>query len=337
MYRIRGKYCLNGRSQTRPAMALLRDDGTLRILATDADSELICTNLAECRQGEILPGLPVELHFPDGDSFVPDDADVRWSTRQGFLAYCESHLSMVILAALLVPLSFWLVFTQVIPAGASATAPLVPQSVLNQIGGSALKTLDFLLQDSELTAEQQEDIIADWQAKASAAGLNGQYQVVFRRGDEPVINAFALADGTIVLFDGLVKALPREQLIAVLFHEAGHVDLRHHIQMIIQTSAGAIVYGLLLGNLEGLSETVLGAGLSLGENAFSRKMETQADDFAAQKMRSAGLNPEALAEALNTLPGSREETNSWREFLSTHPDTDKRVDRIQHSADTLSH
>ena len=119
----------------------------------------------------------------------------------------------------------------------------------------------------------------------------------------------------------------------MLFHEAGHVERRHGAQMMVQASAGAIVYGLLLGDLEGLSEVVLGTGISLGENAFSRTMETDADDFAVEHLKAAGMSPGLLASALNSLPGSERETNSWREYLSTHPERKTRTERIESASD----
>ncbi|KZZ00643.1 hypothetical protein A3746_17715, partial [Oleibacter sp. HI0075] len=277
-----------GRSDTRPAILLLRDDGSLRVLATDFDYELTSTTLKECRQGDVLPGIPVELHFDSGDYFIPEDPYQRWTPRSGFLAYLESHMVMVLAAALMVPLSFWLVFTQVIPAGAKATAPLVPQEVLNRVGRSSMKTLDYSLEPSRLAQYEQASIIKDWNKAAEKAGLDNDYRILFRSAIAP--NAFALPDGTIVVFDELVNILSRDELIAVLFHEAGHVDRRHGAQMMVQASAGAIVYGLLLGDLEGLSEVVLGTGISLGENAFSRTMETDADDFAVEHLKAAGMS-----------------------------------------------
>ena len=329
MQRIKGTYYLAGRSDTRPALALLRDDGSLRIIATDYDYELATTTLQECHEGDVLPDLPVELHLPDGDYFLPDDALYRWHPKSGFIAYIESHLLTVILAALLVPASFWFIFNTAIPATARVTAPMIPEEILNRMGESSLKTVDYFLEESEIPDEERQSIIAEWQEAADNAGLENHYNVLFRRGATPTANAFALADGTVVIFDGLVKKLSREELIAVLFHEAGHVDLHHHPQMVIQASAGAVIYGLLLSDMEGLSEAILGTGISLGQNAFSRRMETEADDFAARMLTASGRQPIALADALKSIGGDRDATNNWREYLSTHPDTQKRTQRIE--------
>lgn len=327
MRRITGRYSMAGRSDIRPAIALFRDDGSLRVLATDYDYELISTNIDKCRQGDILPGIPVELHFPDGDYFIPDDADLRWKPRTGILAYMESHILMVLLAALLVPTSFWLVFTQAIPAAARTTAPLIPQEIMDRVGQSSLKSLEYSMRPSQLAQYRQAEILKRWNETAAQAGLTRHYQIIFRHGGQP--NAFALPDGTIVVFDELVELLNDEQLTAVLFHEVGHVDLYHGAQMMVQASAGAIVYGLLLGDMEGLSESILGLGISLGQNAFSRDMETAADDFAVLKLKATGINPEVMASALRALPGGEREMNSWREYLSSHPERAKRIERIQ--------
>lgn len=324
MQRIEGVYSMAGRSDVRHATAIVSDVGGIRILAHDNNIELRYSQLSDCQQGDILPGLPVELIFPDGDRFIPNELSVRWSQKGGLLAWLESHLVAVVLAAVLVPLCMWGILVEGVPKAAQISAPYIPQTILDQLGKSSLTTLDYFLDPTKINEDEQAQIHTDWKAAREAAGLGDHYQLLFRSGGSP--NAFALPDGTLVVFDSLVRDLTPDELIAVLFHEAGHVDLRHGAQMVVQASVTSVIYGLLIGDLEGLSEVVLSTGISLSQNAFSRTMETSADSFAHEHLSKAGMNPSLLGDALNALPGATRETNNWEEYLSSHPDRDKRID-----------
>lgn len=323
MKRISGVYSMAGRSEVRQATALVSDVGDIRVLAHDNNLELRHAKLSDCHQGDILPGLPVDLIFADDDRFIPDDVNVRWSPKGGFLAWLEDHIIAVIFAAILVPLCFWGLLVEAVPRAAQVSAPYIPQTILDQLGQSSLKTMDYFLRPTKLNNDEQAQIQSNWKFAQAAAGLEDNYHVLFRKGGSP--NAFALPDGTIVVFDSLVKILTADELVAVLFHEAGHVDLRHGAQIIVQASATSIIYGLLIGDLEGLSEIVLSTGISLSQNAFTRVMETDADRFAHEYLRKAGMSPSLLGDALEAIPGATREVTSWQEYLSTHPNRYERI------------
>jgi predicted Zn-dependent protease len=65
------------------------------------------------------------------------------------------------------------------------------------------------------------------------------------------------------------------------------------------------------------------------ENHYSHAFEEQADDFAAQTLEKAGINPCHLGAILRkmeaSLPNHGEDAP---DFLSTHPATEKRIRRL---------
>ena len=105
----------------------------------------------------------------------------------------------------------------------------------------------------------------------------------------------------------------------------------------------------MLGDVSSAGELILSLPLVVGQAAYSRTLESEADQFAIDALLEAGIDPGHLADALLLLPTShdheedeehqeedtREEVGdsetSWSErvfeYLSTHPAT---LDRVKH-------
>ena len=334
MQRIPGRYHNAGESHYRQAIALLSDNDQLQWLATDSDQLIEQCSRLECTQEPVIPGLPAELITPSGARFIPDDSTYRWSKGSTFLPWLESHLAGVLLALLVIPAVLWLTFTQGIPATARWAAPWVPDVALSESSQASLKALRWSMPASELPEDEQARIIQLWQQARAQAGLPERYSLVFMGGMQ--VNAFALPDGTLVLLDALVERLSDEQILAVLFHEAGHVDLRHGAQIMIKTSLGAALYSIMLADIEGLGEIILGGGTALAETAFNREMEHEADDYALTMLPKAGISPAVFGDALSAIAGD-ESMPELLQWLSTHPDTQARIQDAQEAAVALGY
>src|SRR5690606_21571392 len=82
-------------------------------------------------------------------------------------------------------------------------------------------------------------------------GLNLNFKVYL--ADD--VNAFAMADGTVRVFSGLMDAMPDDQVLAVIGHEIGHVKLKHsyrQMQSKLLTDsvfAGVVSVGGVIGEL----------------------------------------------------------------------------------------
>jgi len=145
----------------------------------------------------------------------------------------------------------------------------------------------------------------------------------------PEVNAFAMADGTIRIYGGLMDLLGDGELRFVVGHEMGHVmkkHLRQKIQLAYaasavrtgiasQTGAAGDVAGSLLG---GLAEALLNA-------QFSQLEEKEADDYGLAWLRRSSQDPAAAVSALRNLAG----LGKGHSFLSSHPDPDLRAERLQ--------
>jgi len=109
-----------------------------------------------------------------------------------------------------------------------------------------------------------------------------------------IANALAFPSGLVVFTDELVTRLDDAQLAAVAAHEIGHVRGRHTLRMLIQSASVLTLFGLLIGDVSGLTL----APLALAQLQYSRDFETEADCFAYRYMATNGIAWENFGEAL---------------------------------------
>lgn len=153
--------------------------------------------------------------------------------------------------------------------------------------------------------------------------------------DEDVENAFATIGGHVLLYKGLLKALPNENSLAMLIaHEMAHVKLRHPIR-----SAGqglAIHSGIKL--LMGYSNVdVLGNAGLYTQLHFSRSMETDADTEGLAALQAVYGHVSGATDLFATLSKLHRNAGMDTEgsaFFSTHPLDAARIAKLEHTAKT---
>ena len=145
-------------------------------------------------------------------------------------------------------------------------------------------------------------------------------------------NAFALPGGTIVVTDELVELLDghEDAVLGVMAHELGHVEARHGMRLFVQTSVLGVLAGWLLGDFSGV---VAAAPVMLGQAAYSRDAEREADATSVRVLKASNISPlvmvtffEKLAARPAAEPAS-EATPRWMGLaIASHPDD---IERIQ--------
>lgn len=148
-------------------------------------------------------------------------------------------------------------------------------------------------------------------------------------------NAFATADGSVRVFAGLMDIMTDAELLAIMGHEIGHVvnkDTRDAMKSALRRSVALNVIGSGGGTLGALTRSQAAAvGNYLYSASFSRRQETEADDYSYSFLRRNGYSVLALAssfEKLAKLSGG----GRGVEFLSSHPDSQKRAQRVRDRA-----
>ena len=148
------------------------------------------------------------------------------------------------------------------------------------------------------------------------------------------INAFAMADGTIRIYSGLMDMMNDEELLFVVGHEMGHVVKRHIKKKIMLAYAASSVRKGIASqeSIAGdIARSALGGFVQILLNAqFSQAEEREADDFGILFLKEHGFNINAAVSALKKLDG----LGKNHSFLSSHPEPATRARRLQKQVDS---
>ncbi len=224
-----------------------------------------------------------------------------------------------------------------LPWASRAAVAAVPTSVDREIGRAVMQSVEGRwLQPSELPAAEQQRL-RDVFARAVAAAWPQQeqrpaYDLRFAKSTIGP-NAFALPGGTMVLTDEMVKLVDARDdvIVGVLGHELGHVRQRHGMRMLVQFTVLNVVTGVALGDFSG---ALAAAPAILGQQAYSRDHEREADVESLRVLRAAGHSPEAMVVLFEKIAAFRDERAKSADkdkgfdlgiALSSHPADEERI------------
>lgn len=162
---------------------------------------------------------------------------------------------------------------------------------------------------------------------ASVSGIDPNHlKIHLMERDE--INAFALPDGHLIVFSGLINDCRNEaELAGVLGHEIAHIERKHVMKKLAKELGLTVLVSATTGghhNSEILKETVR----VLSSAAYDRSLETEADQTSVQYLIKAGIDPRPFARFLARMPKEKDEDPSGIFSVSTHPDSDVRSKEI---------
>jgi metalloprotease len=142
------------------------------------------------------------------------------------------------------------------------------------------------------------------------------------------VNAFAMADGTIRVFSGLMDLMNDEELLFIIGHEMGHVVKKHsRKKVVLAYTSSALKKGLASQDNEvgQIARSVMGAfAEQLTNSQFSQHEERQADLYGAAFLQGKGHDISAAVSALYKLSALAKRHT----FLSSHPDPEARAKRL---------
>ncbi|MNS87925.1 Metalloprotease LoiP precursor [compost metagenome] len=158
-------------------------------------------------------------------------------------------------------------------------------------------------------------------------GVKVNYKVYLTKD----VNAWAMANGCIRVYSGLMDLMTDNEVEGVLGHEMGHVALGHSRKALQTAYAASAARDLAAASsndaVSALSRSQLGALSEALVNAqFSQSQESDADNFSYEFLKKRNVNTSGLASAFEKLAA---QGGSEGSMFSSHPDSQKRADTIR--------
>lgn len=171
---------------------------------------------------------------------------------------------------------------------------------------------------------------------ANEGGLTFNYKVYLTKD----VNAFATADGSVRVFSGLMDVMDDNQLLAVIGHEIGHVinhDSRDAIKAALRKAALVDAVSSQSDKVASLTDSQYGQiGSAILDSKFSRKQESEADDYSYNFMKRNNYNVNAVEAAFAILANMSGgvQADFLTRMMSSHPDPKSRADKAKAKATT---
>ncbi len=303
---------------------------TLNETATNHDYLIKdCSVQAKLGSGKRLIDLPddsrLETDFQDLERYLPaKSANLFWHV----VHYAENHKLVIVIALLSIVGTSALLLKYGVPVMARYAVIATPISVEKYLGKHTLDTLDHkklgYFEATSIPVARQTAIQSALTKLCEKTADCPEYQLNFRKSPVIGANAFALLGGDIIITDELIAlAKNDDEIVAVLAHELAHVKGRHALQQTLQGTLSGLIIVSITGDASSLAANL---PMLVINTRYSRDLETEADNYALQALKTACIPTESFANILLKLEKvSGSKSVSMPELISSHPDTEARV------------
>lgn len=219
-----------------------------------------------------------------------------------------------------------------IPAVSGPLAKATPPDFEAQMGGNMADQLKLGLRPCQGQVGQAALQTA---SERLATHADMPFDIKVEAVRAPMVNAFALPGGTILVTDDLIQlAKTPDELMAVVAHEIAHVEKRHAMQAAWRSMGVGLVLDAVIGGGTGAGQQAVLLAGGFTEQRFSRELEHDADARAMQLLAAEGISTKGMADFFGRLADrkSSREAKDVAEWFSTHPDTERRAQAARAAA-----
>lgn len=311
-------------------------------------------SLSEIKVSDRLGNVQRKLSFQDGSVFSTSDNDgvdkifISVKKTNRFIHKLETNLSFVFIALLVTLVLSFSFFKWGIPTISYGLAEALPQKTNDIIGAHTFSFLDkYVFEESSLEEDRKNQIRKHFKQKLEPSYQSSEkinFTLHFRSMDG-IPNALALPSGEIVLTDKFVElSESQDEIDSVLLHEIGHIAQRHSLKMVIQSTIVTTIIMLVTGDANAVADMGIGLGSILLSSNYSRNYESEADQFAFEKMLELEIDPIAFATIMRRITDYSEKEfgskpskskkdkatdSEISDYFSTHPATNKRTENAE--------
>lgn len=284
------------------------------------------------------PGQPYRLTHDDkpgarlivrDESFIAALVSRSSHLKGGYSKRDLSHIFGWIIGGLAVVAALGYIAVALLP---ERVAQVMPESWRNRVG----KQMETSLVDSARACHSPAgDAALGIMIGALAEGTPDLPPISVHIYDIPILNAFAVSGGNIILTRELVETADApDEVAGVLAHEIGHVFNRHPEAQLVRMEGVQILSSVFTGSNGGDTLTSIAGVAALLQ--YSRKAESEADTYARETLTRASIDPMGLKrffEKIVKLEGeSKKESGTFAalgNLFATHPGTEERIKEIR--------
>lgn len=313
---------------TREGLKLLRKDDNTAIWWSFSDikqvNDIYTEKEARLETGEEIPQILIvkDSSFiscitqiaPDfNKKFKRSYTKTRWIKT---LAY--SFVGSVI--------AVWIIYKFLLPSFTELTARVIPVSWEEKLG-ERYKNI-YVAPLTKCEDKEKLEPIEQIMARLTGSIRDSQYTYHITVVKNDSINAFALPGGSIVVFEGLIKATKRpEELAGVLAHEIQHIEQRHSTKIILRETSIGFLVSAVTGTSEGF-DIAFKAARTIGGLGYRRQEEESADVEGLKLMVNARIDPYGMIDFFKLIRDKYGKFPKLFEYFSTHPNTNNRIETL---------
>ncbi|WP_340645646.1 M48 family metallopeptidase [Phenylobacterium sp.] len=212
-----------------------------------------------------------------------------------------------------------------VPAASGPLARATPPEIETRMGRNFEAQLSIAFRPCEAGAGQA--ALAAFGERLETAA-DTPFDIRVRAVQAPMVNAFALPGGAVMVTDDLI-ALARtpDELAAVISHEAAHVERRHVMQAVWRSLGLGLVLDAVVGGGSGAGQQAVLLAGSVADLRFSRSAEREADVRGQQLLEANGLSSQGMAPFFQRIASKGEGPGAVavKELMSSHPDSQRRA------------
>ena len=215
-------------------------------------------------------------------------------------------------------------------AGKAMTAASITDSQIIQLSAQSVAQLD---NQNRIDTGAYQARLSKLLSGVRVEGINSLNFKVYQTKE---VNAFALADGSIRVYTGLMDVMDDGELMAIIGHEIGHVvhqDSKNAMKKAYMASAARDIVASA-GTLGAISSAVMGdISEAFLQAQFSQKQEFAADEYGFAFSTAHGKSPYSMATALEKIVKLQgQKASEVAQMFSSHPDSEKRASIMRKKA-----
>ncbi|MFT6748077.1 MAG: hypothetical protein ACJAZ2_002435 [Glaciecola sp.] len=252
-------------------------------------------------------------------SAIFDESHLKFA-KAGSKAYVFGFIGIAVVLAL-----FHFV---IIPVSVNVIAENFPKDMEAKLGENYIA----IAGEYGIVSEKKSELLTTF---AQEIDFDTDYDLQFFVVEADMINAFALPGGKIIVFSALIDSMTNyHQLISLMGHETGHVELRHSLQSIFKEQSYSILLSAISGGNSEIIESYIGVASTLNSLHDSRSHEQQADNYALKVLLLNHSDPNGVVELFEILASGGGDSYI-PDLLSTHPSAKNRIGELTKQIEEL--